>query len=369
MRLTYLRVAVAVVAILASTQDVAVAGSYQQVDLVSDVPGLAANTDPNLKNPWGISFAPGGVLWVSNQGTNTSTLYNGSGTPSALIVTTPTSATGPNGPTGQVFNNTSNFLLSDGANATFIFAQENGGISGWNPAAGTSALLAATGTGANYQGLALGVSNQGNVLYAADNAGGKIDVYDGSFHATTLAGTFTDPTLPTGFKPYNIQNLGGTLYVTYSSLAGGGVVATFDQNGNFLKQLDSNAAGGVLNSPWGVVMAPASFGQFGGDLLVGNRGDGTINAFSPTDGAFLGTLDAANGAPLVNSGLWGLTFGSNGNGLDQNTLYITAGINGYRDGLLASISAVPEPSSIILLGVGLALTTFTALRRRSAPTL
>ncbi len=272
-----------------------VPAAYVQTNLVSDVPGLAVNTDPNLKNAWGISFGPGSPFWVSNAATNTSTLYNGAGTPQALIVTIPGS------PTGQVFNNTSDFVLSDGSKAIFLFAQLNGAISGWNPAAGTTALTAATGNaGASYDGLALGASSQGNVLYAADNAGGKIDVYNATFQPTTLAGAFVDPNLPAGFKPYNIQNLGGVLYVTYNSAAGGGVVVTFDQNGNFITQVTSNAAGGPLNTPWGVALAPAGFGQFGGDLLVGNRGNGQINAFDPTTGAFLGTVSDANGNPITN---------------------------------------------------------------------
>jgi uncharacterized protein (TIGR03118 family) len=255
----------------------------------------------------------------------------------------------------------------------FIFAQENGMITGWNPGAGVGALTPAligtngNGTGAVYTGLALGTSSLGSVLYAADNKNGKIDVFNSTFASTTFAAGFVDPNLPTGFKAYNVQTIGNTVFVTYNSATGGGVVDTFDQNGNFLARIGANGANGPLQSPWGVVVAPSTFGQFANDLLIGNRGSGMIAAFDPTSHDFVGFLSGANGNPIVNSGLWDLTFGSGGqNGSDPNTLYFTAGINGYRDGLLGSISlaSVPEPGSMALLSGGMALSALLALRHR-----
>ena len=281
---------------------------YYQTNLASDIPGLAAHTDPNLINPWGMSFGATSPFWVSDQGTNRSTLYNGTGTPQALVVTTPP------GPTGQVFNGTSSFKL-DGTNpAFFLFSSLSGTISGWNPAVSpTSAVVKFTATdGAVYTGLASGPSN----LYAADFANGKIDSFDASFDKVTLAGSFTDPGLPMGYVPYNIQNVGGSLYVEYAKVdpvthrasedTNQGIVDVFDTSGNFVRRL---ATAANLSSPWGITLAPAKFGDFSNDLLVGNFGDGTISVFDPTTGAFLGKLLDASGHAISNDGLWALTFG------------------------------------------------------------
>jgi len=325
--------------------------AYAQENLASDVPGLAHFTDPNLKNPWGISFPPGGPFWVSNQITGTSTLYNGAGQPLPLVVTIP----GGGNPTGQVFNGSNDFALPTGGAARFLFASLSGSITGWNPASGTLAQVAVPGTGTNrplYQGLAIGNNGAGNFLYAADTLNGKIDVYNGSFALTKLAGSFTDPGLPAGFAPHNIQNIGGTLYVTYERDQGGGVVNAFDLNGNFLRRVSFNAEGGPLDDPWGVVIAPASFGAFGNMLLVGNEGDGRISAFNPLTGAFAGQIATLSGTPIENTGLWGLSFGTGGNGTDPNILYFVAGINDEKDGLFGAIRAVPEPSTVVLASLG-----------------
>lgn len=345
---------------IAAFLGLAVAGSavaragYFETNLVSDVPGLAPKTDPNLKNPWGISASGASPIWVSNQGSGTSTLYNGSGAPQALIVTIPNnSPTPPQGPTGQVFNGTTDFALSSGGKAIFLFANLDGSISGWNGAQGTIAQIHANPSAAtSYTGLALGNNGAGNFLYAADNLNGKVDVYNGTFGKTSLAGSFIDPSLPSGFSAFNVQNLGGTLYVTFEhgTLGGGGVDA-FDLNGNFLRRISANGAGGPLESPWGVALAPAGFGAFAGKLLVGNEDDGRISAFDSLTGAFAGQILDSQGNAIANTGLWGLKFGNGGNGGDPNALYFAAGINGETDGLFGVIT-VPEPGSMTLAGLG-----------------
>jgi uncharacterized protein (TIGR03118 family) len=345
---------------------------FRQTNLVSDIPGLAANLDPSLVNPWGISHSATSPFWVSDQGTNKSTLYNGFGVPQALVVTTPPVNPPPTGPTGQVFANIAGNFLDGGAPATFIFATLSGTIDAWNSGNGTTAAVAHTTPGAVYTGLAIG-NNGANLLYAANFGAGHIDVFNSSFAPTTVPGPFVDPMLPPGgYVPYNIQNIGGKLYVEYAKVdpvthkalvqAGVGVVAVFDTNGGFLQQI---SAGGALNAPWGVAIAPAGFGQFGGDILVGNFGDGTINAYDPTTGMFLGSLTDASGNPIVNDGLWALEFGNGGTGFNANALYITAGIQGETHGLFAEIQAVPEPGAMALLGLGFLGIAAIARRRRS----
>jgi uncharacterized protein (TIGR03118 family) len=357
---------------------------YNQTDLVSDIAGMAQITDPNLINPWGLSFSASSPFWVSNQGTNTSTLYtvkSGTATQNALVVTIPQAATPPVGPTGQVNNNTTDFQVN-GAAANFIFASLDGSISAWNNSAGTTAQVkVGPTTGTSYTGLAIGTSASGNFLYAANNTAGKIDVFNGSFAAANLgANAFANPAgLPSGLVPFNVQNIGGKIYVSYAPAGhaaqtaaqeGTGAVAAFDTSGNFIQ--GSLIAGSKLASPWGITLAPAGFGQFGGDLLVGNfaYGFSEINAFDPVTGALLGTLSDANGNKLLNQGLWALDFGNGGNGGDPNTLYFTAGINGERDGLIGAIAAaapIAEPSTIaLLLTGGLFLHAVRCWRRRKA---
>ena len=334
---------------------------YEQTNLTSDIAGLAANFDPNLKNPWGVSFTATSPFWVSNQMTNTSTLYDAGGVPNPtgnpLIVTTPP------GPTGQVANTTMDFQIAPGRPAAFIFASLSGTVSGWNPAVQpTSAVVGFTATdGAVYTGLAQGTVGGNNLLYAADNKNGKIDVLNGSFQKVSVSGSFTDPNVGPGFTPYNIQNAGGKLYVTYSAAGStGGSVGVFDLNGNFLQHI----ADSHLNSPWGVTIAPAGFGDFANALLIGNEGDGTINGFDPSTGVFLGTISSASG-PIVNEHLWAINFRAAGSTFDPNALYFVAGINNEADGLFGTITVaqaeggVPEPATIwtgalALVGFGLA---------------
>jgi uncharacterized protein (TIGR03118 family) len=353
-------------AVVLTTSARADAPYFQQFNLVSDIPGTATFTDPNLKNPWGISETGTSPFWVSNQKSGTSTLYNTAGVPQALVVNMPA---GVGGPTGQVANSgtgATDFVLSNGAKASFIFANLNGAIDGWNGGAGTTALVAVPAAGAVYTGLALNpLAAGGSMLYAADTLHNRIDVYNASFQPI-LPGTFVDPSLPAGATVYNIQNLGGKLYVTYELAGGGGVVNVFDLNGAFLGRIASNGPGGLLNAPWGVAIAPAGWGGLGGDLLVGNLNDGRISAFSadPTHPGFIRQLSDKNNIPFAEPGLWALQFGNGGNGGDRNTLYFAAGINNQQDGLFGAISAAPEPGSIVLLTIGLALGGLGAWRKR-----
>ncbi len=329
---------------------------YLQVNLVSDVQGQALVFDSNLKNPWGVSESATSPFWVSAQGTNVSTLYKVTSAGVSIVsppspVAIPTTLVGPQGPTGQVFNSTSSFSLLNGKPALFIFANLNGTLSAWN--GGNSATIEATTAGAVYTGLAIGSNAQGNFLYAADTSKGTIDVFDSSFLPVILGtggfGTFTDPNLPSGLVPFNVQNINGQLYVTYapsghsaqtSATPGQGAVAIFDTSGHFIRQL---TAGGPLASPWGMALAPSTFGQFGGDLLVGNFAYkfSDINAFDPATGKFLGTLTGVNGQPIFNPGLWALTFGNGANGGNPNTLYFSAGIGSEQQGLFGAIQAFP----------------------------
>jgi uncharacterized protein (TIGR03118 family) len=278
-------VAIALALTLPHGTALAASVGYVQLNLVSDIPGEAAVTDPNLLNPWGISNSPTSPFWVSDQGASVSTLYSSAGVKNPLIVSV------PGGPTGTVFNTpgAGNFL--DGASpASFIFGTLSGSIYAWNSGNGTTAQLEHSTAGAVFTGLALDNNGAANFLYTAnDTLAGGIDVFSSTFAPATLAGNFVDPNLPAGYAPYNIQNIGGMLYVEYTNTAnprvlGNGVVAVFDANGNFLSQLIG--PGGQLDDPWGIVMAPAGFGAFSNDLLVGNFGNGEINAFNPTTGAF-----------------------------------------------------------------------------------
>jgi uncharacterized protein (TIGR03118 family) len=315
-----------------------------QTNLVSDIPGLAANTDSPLVNPWGMSASGTSPLWVSDANTGLATLYNGFGAPQPLVVTIPGAATGaPGVPTGQVFNTAAGSGAFNGD--LFIFASATGFIAGWRGALGTTAekLVDNSTSGASYLGVALGTTGGNSYLYAANFvSGGHIDVFPNA-GASPLTGSFLDPGLPTGYTPFNVQNIGGTLFVQYALLGadgdevkgpGLGIVDRFNLNGDFLNRF---ATGGVLDAPWGVALAPASFGPFGGNLLVGNFGDGTINAFDPASGAFLGTLSNGNGTPLVFDGLWGLAFGNGINSQPTDTLFFAAGPADESNGVYGRI--------------------------------
>ncbi len=318
----------AMIAPLAFSQGTA--NVYVQHNLVSDIAGVADVTDPNLANPWGISESTTSPFWVSDAGTGKSTLYNGSGAITAVVVTIPAGVKGPavSEPTGQVQNASTAFLLANGIKASFIFATLDGTISAWNGGTVSTVMVDNSAAGASYTGL--GLDPVTPRLYGANFASGKIDVFDGKFTPTTVAGGFVDPTLPAGYNPFNIWNLGGKLYVMYAKQGsagnpgpgGTGYVDVFDTSGNFLQRA---ASGSPLNGPWGVAIAPANWGAFGGDLLVGNFSDGKINAFD-SKGNALGALQDSTGKAIGLQGLWAILFGNGKSGGDQNTLYFATGI-------------------------------------------
>jgi len=323
----------------------ALAQRFSQTNLVSDLPGHALHTDANLINPWGLAPSAGGVFWVSNNVTGTSTLYDPDGTIHPLVVTIPGGA-----PTGVVATSAgdSAFDIPNGATtarAAFIFVSQGGTISAWSPAVNpTAAIQVASNTAAGYTGAALGGTAVNPRLFVADFKGGKISVYDTSFAVVTTAGTFTDPTLPAGYFPFNVANVGGQLYVMYAQQespgeekpgAGLGVVSVFDFDGNFLHRFTT---GGELNTPWAIVKAPPSFGPFGGDLLVGNFGDGRILAFDGT-GAFQAALLDTVGNPLNIERVWGLAFGRPASGAEvAGRLYFAAGIQAETHGLFGFVA-------------------------------
>jgi uncharacterized protein (TIGR03118 family) len=337
------------------------AATFLQTNLVADTPGVAKVTDPNLINPWGLALNTGtGFFWAADNRSGVSTLYDANGQiappGSPLVVTIPPPNGSPAGtkatPTGTVFNGGTGFVVSkngvSGA-AQFVFATEDGTISGWSPNVDpTHAILAVDNSATSvYKGLALGINPSGTFLFAANFRTGKIDVFDQKFAPATLAGQFTDASIPAGFAPFNIKNLNGKLFVTYAKQdaakhndvpgVGNGFVDVYDTNGQLLQRL---AAGGMLNSPWGETIAPAQFGQFSNDLLVGNFGDGHINVFDPTSGAALGQLKDDTGKVLTIHGLWALTPGPGA--AATTTIYFTAGPNNQQHGLFGKLELNSE---------------------------
>ncbi|HLK55603.1 MAG TPA: TIGR03118 family protein [Chthonomonadaceae bacterium] len=370
------------------------AQDYIQTNLVSDQSGVAIHTDTTMVNPWGISSSASSPFWVSDNGTGIATLYNTLGVRNNnLFPTIPVPTNGPTGataaPTGQVFNGTSDFQIAANTPSHFIFATEDGTISAWN--SGNAAVLkvdnsgdsggAVNPNGAVYKGLAIGsatVNNvTGNYLYAANFRSGNIDVFDKNYAAATLKGNFTDPNMPSGYAPFNIQNINGNLYVTYAKQdslkhddvagAGNGFIDQFNTDGTFVQRIASGTdVGGTLtqlNSPWGLAKAPANFGIFSNDLLVGNFGSGNIDAFS-FGGSYLGQLDDTNGNPLAIDGLWGLIPGNGGNGGYANQIYFSAGPDGETHGLFGTLENTPEPGAYATYLIGGLCTVGFVLRHR-----
>jgi len=332
------------------------ANAYVVRNLVSDIPDLADHTDPNLKGAWGISESASSPFWISDAATGLSTLYNSTGGVISLVVTIPPSKAGATQgtPTGTVWNGTQGFTVATGEPAAFIFATLDGTISGWNSTVNRASAIVTvdmSSSGASFTGLAIGTSGSNTYLYAANFSAGTIDVFDSNYKPVTLLNAFVDSKLPAGYAPFNVQSLGGKLYVAYAqqnasksfSVAGAGLgyVDVYDTSGNLLQQL---IAGGSLNAPWGLAIAPAGFGDFANDLLVGNFGDGTTNVFNPTTGAWLATLNDVYGTPIVVPGLWALQAGNGGSGGDINAVYFTAGIPGpdsLPHGVFGRLQAAP----------------------------
>jgi uncharacterized protein (TIGR03118 family) len=300
---------------------------YQLTSLVSNQVGAAQHTDPLMVNAWGLTYGPGGPFWLSDQGSGWSTLYTGQGVKKSLQVVVPSeTGAGPGSPTGIAFNGSMGDFQVQGWQAFFLFATLDGTISGWAPQSNPNDALIAvdnSSTGAIYTGLAITSKPSGNFLYAADVANNKVDVYDGSFN---FVKSFTDSTLPAGFAPFGIQDIGGSVYVSFVSVTGasGGYIDIFQEDGTFVRTL---AQGAPLNQPWGFAVAPRNFGKLSNTLLVSNNTNhGTINAFNLETGQFVGTVRDANGKNIVIDQLWGIKFGggSKNNGR-TNQLFLTAG--------------------------------------------
>jgi uncharacterized protein (TIGR03118 family) len=329
------------------------ATSFIQTNLASDVSGIAQLTDSNLHNPWGLAASPNGDFLVANAGSGNVTLYSGgvNGSPLAPVgsaISTPSGLQGE--PSAVVYNSTNSFNVNvagyDGP-APYIVAGLDGSLTAITPTSdgsGYSASLITSGSNAVFTGLAIGSTPSGNLLYAVSFTSGQIDVFNSNFRQIQFGG-FSDPNLPAGYSPFNIANINGTLFVTYKSTSTpdvGGVVDRFDTQGNFLSRFaddTTTATATNLNAPWAVVQAPANFGSYGGDILVGNFGDGHINVYGP-NGAFQGQLDGQNGQPIVIERLWQLTAGNGTSAGGANTLYFSSGLHTEQDGLIGSLQPV-----------------------------
>jgi uncharacterized protein (TIGR03118 family) len=327
--------------------------AYIQTNLISDGAVPAKQTDPKLINPWGVSI--GTDLWIDSPGSGFSLVEDNSFNKSFAVAVPAAVSSEPHGlPAGTVFNNDSTvFNIPNNGPALFLLGNLDGSIAAWNASTPQAVTVVNNSAAkASYTGIALDKNATGTFLLAANFAAGTIDVFDGKFAPSHLAGAFADPTMPKGFSPFGIHNIGGNVYVTYAEPnpangrelvgAGLGYINVFDGNGNLIKRAISQ---GNLNAPWGMALAPMGFGSYGGDLLVGNFGDGVINAYDPVSFALKGQLQDASGTTIANTGLWEILFGANGVG-DPNTLYFAAGINGEKDGLFGSIALVTPPAGM-----------------------
>ncbi len=335
-------------------------GGYVQTNLVSNTPGVAQQTDTNLINPWGIAFSATSPFWITDQGSGDATVYKITGTAGTtssgtlLTVGVPNEGGATpsqfNGPTGQVSTaepgittSSSDFSLN-GKEASFIFANLDGSISAWN--GGASGTIEATVSNASFTGLAIGNAGGAAFIYAADQNSPNVNIFNSKWQMT---GSFTDHNLPAGYTAFNVQNINGILYVTFvnPNNPSGGIVDEFTTSGAFITRLITDAGGSHLDTPWGLAIAPKGWGQFGGDLLVGNNdGDGTINAYTLA-GVWQGQIQLTNGTTFSQGELWAITFGNGGNGGSPDVLYFAAGLPGASGGLIGALS-VPEPSSAVM---------------------
>jgi len=326
-------------------------------------------TDPGLVNGWGISYSPTGPFWVSSNGAGTSAVYRvNPATQATSKLALTVAIPGAGSVTGQAFNAGGAGQFNGNA---FLFVSEDGTVSGWRPSLGTSAETLAS-AGGIYKGVALASIGGNSYLYGADFGKGTIDVLKGNAAAANLTGSFSDPTLPAGYVPFNVQTLAGSLFVTYAlregsstdetAGAGFGYVDRYDLQGNLMGRV---ASGGVLDAPWGLAIAPASFGALAGALLVGNFGDGHVSAFNLSTDSFMGQLSGTNGQALAIDGLWALSVGNDGNAGSSQSLYFTAGPGDESHGLFGAIQAVPEPGSMAMALAGLAMLAWRGGRRTS----
>jgi uncharacterized protein (TIGR03118 family) len=340
--LSILTFAVAMLAVQVRSTVAASVSSFKVVKLIGSKGTGAMKTDSKMINPWGAAFIAAGKtpFWINDEGTGVSELIDGKGKVFKALpfVTVPGATAGSTGePTGIVGNATSQFLLPGSTSALFIFATEEGTIAGWNESLGATATTIVTNAGEVYTGLAMATNGTANMLYAA-NAKGSIDVFDSNFNPVTTTGGFSDPTLPTGLTPYNIASLDGDLFVAYSNGAQPvGQVDQFDTEGNLIMSFTDPS----LNAPWGLTLAPSHFGTFSNDLLVGNKGDGTISVFNPANGEFLGQLENRDGTPIVIQDLWSLIDGAGALNATADAVYFTAGTAGYAEGVFGTIESGP----------------------------
>lgn len=333
--------------------------TYESKVLVSNG-GMSANfTDSNLINGWGVAFNPTGFVWVNAEGTGKALLFDGNGQPQSLIVTIPGLGGAASNPTGIVFSGGMDFVVdNDTTNgpARFLFATGQGTIAGWAPNVNaTNAITAVdnSGEGASYTGLTLSGNGTTHLLYACNFTKARIDVFDGNFKSVDVPGGFNDPQLPANYAPFGIQAIGGDIYVTYAKQeepggadeaqgAGLGAVNVFDPQGRLIRRI---AVHGPLNAPWGIALAPASFGSLGGALLIGNLGDGRIHAYDLRTGRALGALRGTNNQPLVVDGLWGMQFGNGVARQPTNSLFWAAGPNDEANGAYGVINVTTSTPS------------------------
>jgi uncharacterized protein (TIGR03118 family) len=316
--------------------------------LVSDLAGAASTLDADLINPWGIAFNPNGTAWVADNRSGKATLYDGNGVKQGLVVTIPANGGAQGTPTGIVFNGTPDFKFAPTPGATpvaasFVFVSLDGLVSAWTPGL-TTAVPVATQPGAIYTGVALAGNGTANRLYAADFFGRKIDVYSNTFAPSSVAGGFADASIPAGYGPFNVTAIQGNLYVAYAKIGAGGVdrgagrgfVRVFDADG-FL--IDRGLSRGHLDAPWGIALAPAGFGRFSHRLLVGNFGDGTINAYDAATGGFVGSLRTGTGRPEHIERLWAIAFGNGVRAQHTDALFFAAGVDDETHGVYGRIDA------------------------------
>jgi uncharacterized protein (TIGR03118 family) len=322
---------------------------YTQTNLVSDIPGVAAQpADANLVNPWGLTRTAASTWWVNNAGSGNATLFDAAGNKQTLVVTIPGPGAAKSTPTGNVANNTVGFLVN-GTQSRFIFVTLDGTIAAWNASLGATAQTTVPNTtGAAYTGVALGLLGDSPMLYAANFVGGRVDVFNGAWQPATVPGGFADTSIPPGYAPFNVQNIGGNIFVMFARQTippefgkGLGFVDEFDTAGNLLMRLQ---AGPWMNAPWAITLAPSNFGELSDRLLVGEFGSGQIAAFDSHSGEFEGLMHGSRG-PIAIDRLWSLQFGSGAtaNG-PNNTLFFAAGIGAELHGLFGTLTAAQNGS-------------------------